>query len=66
MPRNTRDWAQRKLQEADGNIEWAVSHMAEVGQRYEEQHPEISDPLVQIIEVLKAGKKALLELRKSF
>ena len=47
MPRSTREWAKRKLAEAVQSLDWTVYHLSEVGQTYEEQHPEISDPLLE-------------------
>ena len=66
MPRSTREWALRKLKESEGNIEWAENHLAEVGQLYEKDHPEISVPLLQIIGTLQAIQEFIAKLRSTF
>ena len=48
MPRNTREWARRKIDMAVGNLDWLDRHLLEVAKRYQEAHPEIAKPLVEI------------------
>ncbi|MBA7579843.1 hypothetical protein ES708_21721 [subsurface metagenome] len=66
MPRSTREWAKRKLGEAVQSLDWAVYHLGEVGQRYEEQHPEVSDPLLEIILACEAIKTYIDKVNASF
>lgn len=66
MPRTTREWAHRKLAEAENNLQWAQRHMCEVGERYDDMHPEISEPLLQIIGTLEEVSKAIGRIRTSF
>ncbi len=66
MPRSTREWAKRKLGEAVQSLDWTVYHLGEVGQRYEEKHPEISDPLLEIIMICEELKKYIVNVDKTF
>ena len=66
MPRSTREWAQRKLEEAIGNIEWAKQHLAEVGEKYDEQHPEVSGPILVTLETLLKVVEFIGKIRESF
>jgi len=65
MPRNTREWAKRKLDASVQNINWSGTHLDEVITVYKEAHPEISQPLelcqqmyVEIIAVIERTKRA--------
>lgn len=49
---STRHWALRKIEQAKGNLDWFGGHIHEVSEKYSEHHPEISDPLNQIKDVL--------------
>ena len=55
MPRNTREWAHRKLASVQGNLDTALAHLEEVRDVYLADHPEIAEPLelaqVTIIEM---------------
>lgn len=60
MPRNTREWAHRKLDQVNGNLDWALYHLEEIDKVYREQHPEIAEAvtlgqalIVQCQELLK-------------
>lgn len=64
MPRSTREWALRELINAKGNIDWAISHIGQVADRYEKLHPEIAEPLYSVAAVLLAAEEALTEARK--
>ncbi len=66
MPRSTREWAKRKLTEAVQSLDWAVYHLCEVGQRYDEKHPEISDPILQIVTLCEELKQHIDTVNKSF
>jgi len=66
MPRSTREWAKRKLGEAVQSLDWAVYHLCEVGQRYEQQHPEISDPLLDIVTACEELKQYIRKVDQSF
>ena len=66
MPRSTREWALRKLLEAHGNLDWAIAHIGEVVERYEEPHPEIAEPMMLAVESLMQIESFLIEIRKSF
>lgn len=66
MPRNTREWAHRKLQESQNNIEWSVYHLKDVFDRYNEAHPEISNPINSLMELLLEIHNHILTIRKSF
>lgn len=66
MPRNTREWAHRKLIQASQNIDWAGTHIETVRVRYDKEHPEISDSLTKIQAVLEAAQLGIEAIRKSF
>lgn len=53
MPRTTREWSQRKLDMAIGNLDNAGRHLHEVDDTYRVHHPEISNQL-------EAAKSAIL------
>jgi len=40
MPRNNREWAQRKIQQAIGNLEKAAGHLLNIAELYENQKVE--------------------------
>lgn len=48
MPRNTREWALRKLSMVNGNLDTAGEHLQEVKEKYDEHHPEISGMCEQL------------------
>lgn len=66
MPRNTREWAHRKLQQANQNIDWSGTHLQAVKERYQADHPEISKALETIQELLIMAQDTIVNLRKSF
>ena len=66
MPRNTREWAHRKLKEGQGNLNWTLFHLNEVEEKYRPQHPEIADQIIQIMELVSITDTAITELGKSF
>lgn len=66
MPRSTREWALRKLQQSQDAIDWSVYHLGEVGMLYQEKHPEIADPLAQCTVALIELKAAINKVRGSF
>ena len=66
MPKSTRDWAQRELRAAVGNIEWALDKLAKVVHTYHADHPEVSEPLAEVGVALEALSDAILVVRKSF
>ena len=66
MPRSTREWAKRKIDEAIQNINWAGTHINEVADRYAEQHPEISNPLISILDLLAMSQDLLKKVGGSF
>jgi hypothetical protein len=45
MPRTIRDDTKRKIDRAIGNLDWSGKHLAEIIITYQEQHPEIAEPL---------------------
>lgn len=66
MPRNTREWAQRKIDSASNNIDWAGKHINEVMEVYKEQHPEIAAHAFSFLQSFAVIMDALTELKKSF
>jgi len=66
MPRTTREWALREIQNARNNIDWSGKHLYVVAQRYEKEHPEISDPILVVLAALLDLDEALSGIRKLF
>ncbi len=66
MPRSTREWARRKLQESFDNINWSGTHIHEVNLRYEKDHPEITDRLKDVLTILEIAQSAIMKVRGSF
>jgi hypothetical protein len=52
MASNTRIRSRRKIEFAAGNLDNAGSHLQEVIETYQEFHPEISNPLTTIQEII--------------
>lgn len=65
MPANTRQWARRKFDMSMNNIDTAQTHLAEVGQVYEPEHPEITQNLVGIMRNLEFLKKIVEKQRET-
>lgn len=55
MPRNTREWAKRKISMSAGNLDTAGMHLEEVSRVYKEQHPEISRTISKLQEMIALG-----------
>lgn len=66
MPRNTREWALRKLDAANNSIEWCTKHLGEVILKYEQPHPEISEPLNEIAMILFKAQELIEETKRRF
>jgi len=66
MPRSTREWAKRKIDSADGNLTWVITHMDEVIGVYIDEHPDIALPLEQIKQVCTELRNTLIQVRKTF
>ncbi len=66
MPRSTREWAKRKIDEAIQNINWCGTHIHEVVERYKKEHPEVSNPLVSSLEMLEMIQDLLKKVGGSF
>ena len=66
MPRSTREWAKRKLTESIQNIDWCGTHLNEVAERYEADHPEVSQPLKDIMDILQMAQEVIGKVRLSF
>ena len=66
MPRSTREWAKRKLQQAKNNIDWSGYHIVEVAEKYKDAHPEIAGPLYNVAGMLLAVQKIIDNIEKSF
>lgn len=54
MPRNTREWCKRKLKICQGHIDNIGMQLTEIEVVYENHHPDISDSIVQVKQVLLA------------
>lgn len=65
MPRTTRQWAQRKLEESMNNLDWAATHLKHMADVYQPMHPEISEALTTIIDLLAEAHNAVHTIRRS-
>lgn len=54
MPRTTREWAKRKLKEANNNLDWIWTHLSAVIEVYDKEHPELTQGLKIVPEILTA------------
>ncbi len=59
MPHSVRHWAREELDRASKQIDWVGTHVVRVAQRYEEKHPEISDPLYAVAKILVELQKGI-------
>ena len=66
MPRSTREWARRKLEESVQNIDWAGSHIYGVVEKYQELHPEVSEPLKAVLKIFEECQNMITLIRSSF
>jgi len=66
MPRSTREWAKRKLKEAQNQLNWAATHLVAVHTVYEKDHPEIGNPIASIIDVLKILHEEITTIDRGF
>lgn len=64
MPRSTREWALRKLEQALGTLDWTGNHLIQVIEIYQEKHPEVSNPLNQVLEILLVADDLITHVRK--
>jgi len=65
MPRNTRQWARRELENSRKGIDWAGTHVHRVAELYRALHPEIANPLDECLSALMAVDETLLSIRAS-
>ncbi len=63
MPRSTREWAIRKMDMSEGNLNWAISHLVEVCETYADDHPEIAVPMLEYINAMQLIQKAIVKVR---
>ena len=64
MPRNTREWAKRKLDWAVNNLNWSATHLVAVHTVYQPQHPEIADPIAKILDALVVCSEGIQKVNK--
>lgn len=65
MPLSTRQQTRRKLEQTIGNIDWAVYHLSDIGETYADQHPEITQPLAEIVAILEEVKKLIDKVHRA-
>ncbi len=66
MPRNTREWSRRELDAAKNNLDWAGKHLYGVHEVYKADHPEISEPINEVLLVLLELDKGIERIRTSY
>lgn len=66
MPRNTREWSKRKLDEAVRNIEWAQYHLSQIHEKYKDHHKDIAEVLSMSFQQLNFIMLNLKELKKMY
>lgn len=65
MPRSFREWAKRKCDMAIGDLTTAQNHLAEVGSRFELEHPDIFEQYCHLISFIEVAKSAIIVVRDS-
>lgn len=65
MPRNTRQWAKQELDRAIGNLDWFKTHLDPIGATYLEHHPEISNMILNLIQMADQLKQYTSDLERS-
>lgn len=66
MPRNTREWAHRKISQVDNNLSWGLMHLEDVDKVYKDQHPEISEVIIIAQTMIVQTQDLLKKLVQSF
>ena len=66
MPRSTREWAKRKIDESINNMDWAGTHINKVSERYQADHPEISNNLNHVLTILVMAQDLIKKIGGSF
>lgn len=66
MPNNTRQWAHRKIDMANGNLKTAGCHLLEIAEVYQNNHPEIADQYKMINITLVEISDILDKIKRSF
>lgn len=64
--RTTRETMKRKVEQAEGNVETALTYLAEVWEVYKDPHPEIAEHLSIIMEGMDTALEALKGFNKTF
>lgn len=61
-----RIYIKRKISASEGNIDWAITHLMEVGEAFAaSDHVEILANILQILELLDAMKQMIRKLEQS-
>ena len=66
MPKSTREWAHRKLDQSRGSMNWAAIHLSEVVEVYQKDHDEIAEPLRVAIDMLIEVDKLIAKVKETF
>lgn len=64
MPRTTREWAKRELTAAANNLDWCDKHLLAIIDVYLEEHPEVAEPLDQLLAASGLIKHAIRQLNE--
>lgn len=59
MPKSKRDLLKRQIAHAYMAMDRAIIHLDTVAKPFEEQHPELTEPLIALILMLDEGKKVI-------
>jgi len=65
MPRNTRQWARRKLLAAVSTLDATGTHLHEISTIYRPVHPEIADPLDMMLQAIMEMQSTIEKVRVS-
>lgn len=66
MPNNTRQWAHRKIDMANGNLKTSGCHLLEIAEVYQDQHSDLADQFKMINMTLVELSDMLDKLKRSF
>lgn len=66
MSATTRKWARRELDRSRNNLEWSLSHLEKVREKYQEPHPDIGNALTAIQQLIVSADGLIKGLKHSF
>jgi hypothetical protein len=66
MAKSEREWAQRKLKQVIGNLDTSGMYLYEIKEVYEKAHPEISEMMTSIMNILASTIELVTNAKDTF